>query len=270
MNANDSQENLPLKYFFLLVFVLAIPFWWLGGYKLPLPINLPASALTTFVPMIAAAILYYRRSGFKGVKELLKKAWDYKKTKCKICYLPALLLAPAIYLLSYLSMRLTGLPLPAPIKIPLRMVPVFFLMFFVGDTGEELGWSGYATDPMQKRCGALKASLILGVVWAIWHTIPFVQSGYSASWVVWQFLKTVSMRIVIVWIYNKTGKSVFAATLYHTHDNVSWALFPNYGSHYNPFVTTIMTCLTAGIVMFGWGAKTSGRNGQAGAGSHRV
>jgi membrane protease YdiL (CAAX protease family) len=254
MNTNASQENLPLNYF-LLVFVLAVPFWLFGGGKLPLPMNLPVGALVTFVPMIAASILSYRQSGFKGVKELLKKALDYKKTKNKIWYLPALLLMPLIYFLSYVVMRLMGLPLPDPIIIPLLLAPVFFVMFFIGDAGEELGWSGYAIDPMQKRWGALKASLILGVVWAIWHAIPFVQTGNPANWIVWQSLSTVALRILIVWIYNNTGKSVFAAILVHDMVNMSWSLFPNYGSHYDPFVTGLITWLTAVIVIFGWGAN---------------
>ncbi len=256
MQSSAPQEPRPLKYFFL-IFVLAIPFWLLGGSKLPLPINLPASALATFVPTLAAAILCYRRSGLTGVKEFLQQAWDYKKTKHRIWYLPALLLAPATYALSYLTMRLTRLPLPPKANIPLRMVPAFSAGFLIGDTGEELGWSGYAIDPLQKRWGAAKASLLLGVVWAIWHSIPFVQTRNSTRWVVWQSFRTVATRVVIVWIYNKTGKSTFAATLYHATDNLSWSLFPNYGSHYNPFVTGAITWLVAGIVLFRWRARTS-------------
>ncbi len=257
-NTNASQGNLPLDYF-VFVFMLAVPFWLFGGGKLPLPINLPLGALVTFVPMTAAAILSYRQNGLTGLKGLFKKAWDYRNTRNRIWYLPALLLAPLIYVSSYAVMRLTGLPLPDPINIPLLMVPVLFVMFFITDTGEELGWSGYAIDPMQNRWGAVKASLVLGVVWAIWHTIPFVQTGNSATWVAWQGLKTVAMRMVIVWIYNKTGKSVFATTLFHTADNVSWSLFPNYASHYDPFVTGLTTWVAAGIVIIGWGSKTLAR-----------
>ncbi len=255
MHTNTSQENLPLNYF-LLVFVLSVPIWLIGGNKLPLPINLPVSAVTTFIPAIAASILCYRRAGYTGVKELIQKAWDFKKIKNKIWYLPSLLLAPLIYVCSYAFIRLTGLPLPDSINIPLRMVPAFFVMFFIGDAGEELGWSGYAIDPMQNRWGAVEASFILGVVWAIYHSVTFVQTRHTASWIVWQSIKTVAMRMVLVWIYNKSGKSVLATNLYHTTDNVSAFLFPNFGSHYNPFVTGMLTWLVAFIVTFGWGAKT--------------
>jgi membrane protease YdiL (CAAX protease family) len=254
MQPNAWQKNLPLSYF-VLTFVLALPFWWFGGEKLPLPINLPVGALVTFVPMIAAAILCYRRSGFTGVKEFFKKVGDYAKIRPRAWYLPALLLAPAIYGLSYAVMRWTGLPLPEPINFPLLMVPVFFVMFFLGGVGEELGWSGYAVDPLQERWGAITAGFIVGMVWAIWHAIPFVQTGNAPDWIVWQSLKTIAMRLLIVWLYNKTGKSVLVATLYHAADNASWALFPNFGSHYNPFVTAMLTWLTAGIVLFAWGQR---------------
>ncbi len=83
MNSNALQEKLPVDYF-LLVFILAIPFWLIGGNKLPLPFNLPASALATLVPMTAASILSYRREGVNGIKELLKKALDYQKIENKI------------------------------------------------------------------------------------------------------------------------------------------------------------------------------------------
>ncbi len=257
-NANASPAKVPLDYF-LLVFILAVPFWLFGGGKLPLPFNLPVGALVTFVPVTAAAILTYRQSGFNGIKELLKRAVDYKKIKNRIWYLPTLFLMPLIYFLSYVAMRWTGLPLPDPIDIPLLLAPIFFVMFFIGDAGEELGWSGYAIDPMQNRWGAFKASLILGVVWAIWHVIPFVQTGNTAIWIVWQSLSVVATRILIVWIYNNTGKSVFAAILVHAMSNVSWSLFPNYGSHYDPFITGLITWLTVVIVALGWESKTFAR-----------
>ena len=39
---------------------------------------------------------------------------------------------------------------------------VLALAFFVAALGEELGWSGYVIDPMQKRWGALRAGIIWG------------------------------------------------------------------------------------------------------------
>ncbi len=63
---------------------------------------------------------------------------------------------------------------------------------------------------MQNRWGTLRASPILGIVWAMWHT-----------------LSVIPLRILTVWIYNNAGKSVFAVILFHDVGNISWSLFPN-------------------------------------------
>jgi membrane protease YdiL (CAAX protease family) len=258
MNTIAAQVNRSLVNYFILVFALSIPYWFLGGGKLPLPIHLPVGALVTFNPVLAAAILSYQQGGIQGVKALFKRAVDFPKIYHKIWYLPVLFLQPLIYCLSYLVMQLVGLPLPDPIQIPLLLAPVFFLLFFIADAGEELGWSGYALDPLQDRLGVFKASLLLGIVWAIWHAIPYLQTHNPLAWVLWQSLSAVAIRILIVWIYNNTGRSVFAAILFHDMTNLSWALFPNYGSGYDPFVTGVITFLTVAIVLVGWRASTFG------------
>jgi membrane protease YdiL (CAAX protease family) len=249
--AMAADERFLLE-FFVWVFVLAVPFWIFGGGKLPLPINLPVGALATFLPAIAASIVSYRQFGSTGVRRLIKKALDYRKIRNKIWLLPTILLMPLIHLIAYGVMRLMGRPLPDPVEIPLLMAPVFFVMFFIGDAGEELGWSGYAIDPMQNRWGALRAGLFLGIVWVIWHLIPWVQTGNPASWILWQGLFSVALRILIVWIYDNSGRSVFAAILFHDMANISWSLFPNYGSHFDPFVVGLLTWLAALIVALVW------------------
>lgn len=253
-----STSKSPLK-FILLVFLLSIPIWLISsllGNKLPIPINLLISALLFLIPVMAASILLYNQHGWNGVNDLLKKAFDYKKIKNKIWYLPALLLVPLIYVLSYAVMRLAGWPLPQLITTPFLMTPIFFMAFFIGAACEELGWSGYAIDSMQNRWGALTAGIIFGVVWQVWHIIGDVQAQNTAAWIFWHSLYSIGLRILIVWIYNNTQKSVFAAILVHTVDNVSWTLFPNYGSYYDPFIAFIVMMVVVGVIIFLWGHKT--------------
>jgi hypothetical protein len=132
---------------------------------------------------------------------------------------------------------------------------------FVAALGEELGWSGYAIDPMQNRWNALRASVLLGLVWAAWHIVLLVQADRSPAWIAWQSLTGVASRVLLVWLYNNTGKSVFAAALCHAMQNVSWQLFPNQGSHYDPRVTGLIAALAAAIVTVVWGPRTLSRNG---------
>jgi membrane protease YdiL (CAAX protease family) len=255
MDLNASRKHYSLKYFFLLIFVLSVPLWLAGGTKLPLPVKLPFSALTAFVPAVAALILSFRANGLDGIKGLFQISRENK-----VWSVPVLLLAPFIYILSFVFMRLLGLPLPDNIYIPFLWLLVFSVIYLITGVGEELGWSGYATPLMQERYGAFRAGLILGIVWALWHSIAFVQKGSPIEWVAWQSMKTVAMRMIIVWIYNRTGKGVLAAILYHATDNVSWSLFPNLSSHYDPAATGLINWAMVLIIIFAGGFKSSHRH----------
>jgi uncharacterized protein len=78
-------------------------------------------------------------------------------------------------------------------------------------------------------------------------------------WIAWWCLYTVAIRVLIVWIYNNTGRSVFAAALFHATTNLTWQLFPNQGSCWGPAVTGPILALAAAIVTFLWGPKTLAR-----------
>ncbi|MGD9658645.1 MAG: hypothetical protein AB7U61_13590 [Methylocystis sp.] len=71
--------------FFLLVFVLSFPFWLIGAVSgLQFVPGLPASSLSVFCPVTAAAILAYRENRTEGVRALLKKSCDIWKIKSVI------------------------------------------------------------------------------------------------------------------------------------------------------------------------------------------
>jgi membrane protease YdiL (CAAX protease family) len=236
--------------FFLLVLLLSIPFWIVGGVSgLELLPGLPLAALMSFCPALAACILIYREQGAAGVFRLLQRAADFRRIRSKIWYVPIIFLMPAIMLASYLIMRWMGDPLPAP-EIPLLLAVPLLLAFLAGALGEELGWSAYATDRFQARWGELVAGLFLGVAWAVWHLVPLIQVHRPVDWIAGWSLGTVATRIIIVRLYNGTARSVFAAALYHAMSNVSWQLFPNRGSHYDPRVSGALLALVAVVVVY--------------------
>ena len=159
---------------------------------------------------------------------------------------------------SYGVMRVMGVRLPAPQFSALAAVGLF-LGFIVGGAGEELGWSGYTIDRLQRRWTALQASVLVGLVWAAWHIIPLLQAHRRWSWIAGWCLSTVALRILIVWVYNNTDKSVFGAILFHAMSNVGWQLFPNQGSHYDPRVTGPILAVAAAVVTVVWGPRTLAR-----------
>lgn len=245
--------------FFLLVFALSVPFWWIGGVLgLEFFPGLPVSALMVVCPVLAGGILVYRENRGAGVSALLKRSFDYRRIKAKVWYLPIVLLMPGVMVLAYGLMRMLGLPLPAP-EFPVLAALVMFPVVFAAALGEELGWSGYATDPLQERWDALQAGVLLGLVWALWHLVSLTQAGRAPEWIVWWCLGTVGLRVLTVWIYNNTGKSVFAAALFHAMCNTSRILFPNQGSHYDPRIIGPIVAFAAAVVTVVWGPRTLAR-----------
>jgi len=194
--------------------------------------------------------------------QLLERAFDYKRITAKIWYIPMILLMPVATVLSYILMRILEMPLPAPV-FPVLPALIMFAVFFIAALGEELGWSGYATDPIQGRSSALMAGIVLGLVWAVWHAIPLLQVGRSVSWVGWWCLGTVAYRIILIWLYNKTGKSVFATAIFHAMINLCWQSFPNQGSHYDPQITSLIAALFAIVIILAYSPMMLSRQSNA-------
>jgi uncharacterized protein len=88
---------------------------------------------------------------------------------------------------------------------------------------EELGWRGYALDRLQVNLSALTASLILGVVWAVWHLpLFFIDGSYQHDVVgfgtleFWMFMVgVVALSVAFTWVYNHTARSILAIILFH-------------------------------------------------------
>ena len=128
-----------------------------------------------------------------------------------------------------------------------------------GHAGSNRSHASVDTDPMQTRWSALQASILLGLVWGAWHIIPYRQAHRSAEWIAWYCLFTVATRVLMVWLYNNTGKSVFGAALFHAMVNVSWFPFPNSSLQYDPRITGPIVALVAVIVTLVWGHRTLAR-----------
>jgi membrane protease YdiL (CAAX protease family) len=234
--------------FILLVFLLSLPVYVLGLVP-------PYSLLMVFNPFIAASLLTCREAGWDGVRRLWGRSFDYTRIRQKIWYLPFILLIPTMTILQYGLMRLMGVSIPG-LQFPLLMMPVYFLVFFILAIGEEVGWSGYALDPLQDRWGALSAGIILGTVWALWHLVPYALAN-PPLWVAGQCIATVLIRILMVWLYNNTGRSVFGMILFHAMINMGSV--PDYGFPYDPILVSVILAVAVAAVVFLWGPGTLAR-----------
>ncbi len=93
------------------------------------------------------------------------------------------------------------------------------LLFDGGGLMEELGWRGFALPRLQRKYSPLKATIIVGVIWALWH-IPVktdVLSDLTNFVVFYIFFTFVAIlySIIITYFYNKAGGSVLIAVAIH-------------------------------------------------------
>ena len=236
----QSKQETTVVPFFVLVFVLFIPFLVLGWlYPIELLPGLPISALGAFTPALAALILTYRQNRFPGLRQLLGRSFDFKRIKNPFWFLLILLVNPVIAILAYGIMRVTvGSPLDST-RWTFSIVPLFIILF-IAALGEEIGWTGYATEPLLQRRGTLATSLLLGAVWASIHFIPLTQAHRSVEWITWWTLGTISYRGIMTWLYVHSGRSLFGAAIFHAMINLSWQLFPVNGSHYDPRIFSLI------------------------------
>ena len=261
MNANISKTRSLLN-FVLLLFGLSIPFWVIGAiYDVQLFPGFNLFQLPLAMPAVTALILIYREGGRDGVVALLKRTYDFRNIKSKIWVLPILLIYPSVGLLDYLIQRLSGISIPSlhfSLPIFLGYSTVFFMTF-----GEELGLTGYAIDRLQQRYSALMSGILLGLVWAGYHIPGFIISGYyTFEWIFWHVLYTIAGRVLFVWVYNNSGKSLFSMALFHSTFGLFWILLPatdnlqKAPSYYDPRLAAFIALSYVAIVTLLWGSKT--------------
>lgn len=141
-------------------------------------------------------------------------------------------------------------PLPSSISPWLLIGPLFLLGGLLGGPlGEEPGWRGYALAKLQNRYSALGASLLLGILWAVWHLPFFFLLGTTESTTPFLFfaLGMMANSILITWVYNHTRGSVLLAFLFHTALNTTELYLPL--SLSGNWQGTAAQCLVALIVV---------------------
>jgi len=240
--------------FFVLTFVMSVPSYIVAAL-VPQEMVMLIGLIIALAPITAALILAYRENRLDGAKRLLKRSFDYKKITRKIWYAPIFFLMPVLFLLALGIMILMGELLPDTL-FPVVAAPVAFLVFFIFALSEEIGWMGYAFDPMEERWNALVASIILGIIWATWHIPLYILSGQGPVRIAVQLISLIGIRALIVWVYNNTGKSVFATILIHAVYNVCTLTIASFYISLGHLITCIFIIITAVIVTCLWDPET--------------
>lgn len=226
---------------------------------LPGGLDFALGTLATFGPAVAALFLTYRQQGRAGLRLVWESIgrWRFPKR----WWWPILLLLPASAGLTALIMAAFNLPVAWEQSPPLFLLtPLALALFLLNALPEEIGWRGYALAPLQAEAGPLFASLLLGLVWGLWHLpLHFIEGTTQFVIPVWQFTaQTILLSLLYTWLYNHTGGSILAAALFHTTGNLAGAFVPYWVSSAGRWINFAVLMLVALLVWAGRGltAKT--------------
>ena len=233
-NASNPLKRYPLVSFFLLAYGIA---W------IPLAFGLVTGkyflqGFSFFAPAISAIIMTAANEGVTGIRALISKLFLWRANLK--WYLIAILAPIVLELLAVLTHIILGDTTPAihftdwvqmlPSQLPGLAILLIFLV--LSSAGEEVGWRGYAMPGLQARYGPVWASLILGLLWGLWHLPTFGIPGspqYGVP-VPGYILATISYTFVYTCIFNGTKGSVLLACLFHGASNLALtygnAIFP--------------------------------------------
>ena len=98
-------------------------------------------------------------------------------------------------------------------------IPLWILTFGIG---EETGWRGFALPWLQKKHNALAASLLLWIIWALWH-LPLFFYSYDPAIIPGMLVGLLAGTITFTWLYNSTSGSVLMTAIWHGLFNATTA-----------------------------------------------
>jgi len=183
----------------------------------------PFFLLAVYAPGISGIFLVWRHYGLKGVGSFFRRLTLWR---APIQWWLFLLLG--IPVIVYAAAAIKGtINDPFPFSPWIMFFPALVQSLLLGPMGEEFGWRGLALPLLQRRFTPFWASIILGVVWAVWHAPAFVMSGTPQS--AWSFgpffLGLIAITVILTPLFNASRGSLLIAILYHL--NIMNPIFPD-------------------------------------------
>ena len=245
----------PVTGFYSLAFAIS----WLGllpgvlGSRGIAPFDSPfvqfLGILFSIGPALAAVMMSQVLQGKTGVQNLLKSLLKWRVNL--VWYLVAVLGPIVIFVAGQVLTKLMGLT-GAPAAVPSNpfLFAVAVLTVTLSNTSEEIGWRGFALPYLQKRHHALSATLIVGLLWSLWH-LPLVfltGNPMAQSPLIW-LISVVASAFIYTWLYNSTQGSLLLVALLHVSENIFGAFIPGV----SPIAYTLVNCVVAIILILVFG-----------------
>ena len=212
----------------------------------------PIFLVGVFAPGLVALGLTAYRGNRSSVRALLSRAIRFDAPAHLYAF--ALAYMPATKLLAAAGHRLISGTWPAFGDTPvLVMAAALFVSTWV-QAGEEVGWRGYALPRLARRLGLGGGSVVLGVIWAVWHLPLFFIPGSGSdgqSFVIY-LAHVIALSVATSWLYWRSSGSLFLPMLMHAAVNNTTGLVPGALSYRVPVFSVEASIVAWTSVAVAW------------------
>lgn len=226
--------------YLVLFFAITLLWTWVCGF-IPVIFGFTGTPTGTFwfyfgggAPSVTALFIVFFTYPKEKRKDYFHRCFSFKYMGWKwplitICVFLTITIICLFAGVGFLGYDMPGMDyIHAIIGNPLMLPLVFLISLISGPLNEEFGWRGYALDRLLIRFGFLRASLILGFVWGIWHLAWYFTPGQAqynllqdSVFHALMFIPSVMMLSVWVsFVYIKTKRSILAGALVHMFSNL--------------------------------------------------
>ena len=209
----------PLASFLLLAFGLS----WGGGALLKgIPLVAPDGLFIAGVSL-AALIVTGLTGGRSALAEICRRLLPRRvgaTTYLVIFTLPILLIGGTTAALPLVGGRAPTWASGPDLAPTAVMFLIFLLLPLAAPLGEEIGWRGVALPHLLTRYSPLTSSLILGVIWSVWH-LPGVLAHPALRVPAPFHLQVIPSAVLFTWLFLNSGGNLFVAVLFHAWYDVA-------------------------------------------------
>ncbi len=257
----------PIFWFFLLAYLIAWSIAFTVGVDTQAILQQYSGAtafllitLPKFAFSLAGIIVIALTKGYAGLQDVAKNLFHWR---VGFKWYALAYLGPAfLYGLGVLLFTLLEPAILSNINLNFKTMGLIFFgadtgiftyMLLRGGLGEEIGLRGFALKELQKHHSPLKASLIIGVLWAVWHLPSWWHRDLLSILI--PFLAVMALSIIFTYIFKGSGESLLIVILLHaslnSFDDVYELIFPKlteYGLWELPYILGVL--MIAGVLIF--------------------